>query len=372
MPKRIAAMSFSVHGMKKKSRGSWYRIENKADLSQVHIYADIGSGGITAKGFLADLADVQGPLEIHLNSGGGEVFDGLAIYSALRQRGNVSVVIDSLAASIASVIAMSADEGMLTIAKNATMMIHDGFGMTIGNAADMRQMADLLDKTSDNISSIYADRTGRPAEEWRGMMKTEKWFSAQEAVDSGLADQVLPDIKNHISNADNNGYVKRDGKWVFDPDNDGDDDSTPSGDTDHDYWSADGKQLKPIPPDPDGKQGKPLTGSSATEILNWDGSAAMSAAANSEDPAAAYRAICAGKRAGDPAKQSTWALPHHAHPGDAPDEAGVRNALSRLPQTQGLVNEAAAKAHLQAHMSQISPHDDWNPSVIFGSVRGEE
>jgi len=87
----------------------------------------------------------------------------------------------------------------------------------------------------------------------------------------------------------------------------------------------------------------------------WDGPAAMSRAAASDDPAAAYRAICAGRRDGDPAVQSTWALPHHANPGDPPNAAGVRNSLSRLPQTEGLTNAEAAQAHLDAHMADINP-----------------
>jgi HK97 family phage prohead protease len=92
----------------------------------------------------------------------------------------------------------------------------------------------------------------------------------------------------------------------------------------------------------------------------WDGPAAMSGCAKADDPAAAYKAICAGKKSGDPALQSSWALPHHKHPGDPPNSAGVSNALSRLPQTQGLTNEAAAKSHLEAHMKVINP--DYTPA----------
>ena len=85
----------------------------------------------------------------------------------------------------------------------------------------------------------------------------------------------------------------------------------------------------------------------------WDGDAAMSRAASSDDPAAAYRAICAGRKDGDPAVQSSWALPHHKNPGDPPNAAGVRNSLSRLPQTDDLTNRDAAESHLQAHMDDI-------------------
>ena len=178
----------------RQGRSDWYRITNAASPSlpaELHIYDEIGYFGVTASDMLRDLAAVPGDLEIHLNTPGGEVFDGIAIYGALKAReGLVRVVVDSLAASIGSVIAMAADPGNLVMAKNATMMIHDGFGMCIGNEADMNEMAALLAKTSDNIASIYADRTGQPAGQWRAAMKAESWYSAQEAVDAGLADFV--------------------------------------------------------------------------------------------------------------------------------------------------------------------------------------
>ena len=85
----------------------------------------------------------------------------------------------------------------------------------------------------------------------------------------------------------------------------------------------------------------------------WDGPAAMSAAANSSDPAAAYSAICAGRKAGDPSKQSSWALPYKKTPGSAPNAAGVRNAMSRISQTQGLTNKQAAQSKLEKLMKQI-------------------
>jgi HK97 family phage major capsid protein len=91
----------------------------------------------------------------------------------------------------------------------------------------------------------------------------------------------------------------------------------------------------------------------AVDNAAWDGSAAMSVCAASDDPAAAYAKVCAGRRDGDPAVQSTWALPHHREPGMGPNADGVRNSLSRLPQTEGLTNGDAAESHLQAHMDAI-------------------
>lgn len=104
----------------------------------------------------------------------------------------------------------------------------------------------------------------------------------------------------------------------------------------------------------------------ALDESTWDGAAALSACASSDDPAACYRAICAGRKAGDPALQSSWALPHHQRPGMNANAAGVRNALARLGQTQGLTNAAAAKAHLQAHLdNQKDALDDITSAIGF-------
>ena len=102
------------------------------------------------------------------------------------------------------------------------------------------------------------------------------------------------------------------------------------------------------------------TRAASVDTSAWDGPAAMSGCAKMDDPAAAYNAICAGKKAGDPKLQSSHALPHHKAPGDPPNKTGVSNALSRLPQTQGLTNAAAAKSHLESHMKAINP--DYEPS----------
>jgi signal peptide peptidase SppA len=89
----------------------------------------------------------------------------------------------------------------------------------------------------------------------------------------------------------------------------------------------------------------------AVDNSEWDGNAAMSAC----DMAACYRAICAGRREGDPNERQSWALPHHKNPSAGPNAAGVRNALARLPQTQGLTNREAAQRHLEAHMREVNP-----------------
>jgi ATP-dependent protease ClpP protease subunit len=155
------------------------------------VYDEIGFWGITAADLVADLMTISGDLELHLNTPGGDVFDGIAIANALKQRtGQVKVVVDGLAASIGSVIAMAASPGQLVMMPNATMMIHDAWGLCIGDADDMGEMQQLLDQQSGNIADIYAARSGRPAADWRATMKAESWMVGQEAVEAGLADSL--------------------------------------------------------------------------------------------------------------------------------------------------------------------------------------
>jgi HK97 family phage prohead protease len=99
--------------------------------------------------------------------------------------------------------------------------------------------------------------------------------------------------------------------------------------------------------------GPPHFRAASVDNSSWDGPAAMSACSNSDAPASCFNAICAGKKAGDVNTQDGHALPHHKHPGDPPNATGVRNALSRLPQTDDLTNKAQAQAHLEAHLSTI-------------------
>lgn len=338
----------------RQGRNDWYSIKALATgPSQVSIYDEIGFFGVTAQDFINELNQVHGDIELHLSTPGGEVFDGIAIYNYLKNRpGTVSVVVDSLAASIGSVIAMAASPGHLQIGKNAQIMIHDGFGMGIGNAADMRQLADLLDKTSDNIASIYADRSGKPAETWRNAMKAETWYLGQEAVDAGLADslQGAPAVTNDWDLSIFNAAPYQPEPYTRKSDEDV---KCPScgkmNDSDAIYCDQCGAKLA-------GRTdiGNKLTNASA-DNSPWDASKAWSNGANSDDPAAFYAGICAGRKAGDKTTQAAWALPYKYHPGDAPNAAGVRAGLARLDQTDGLTNKPEAKATLESAMKKINP-----------------
>jgi Protease subunit of ATP-dependent Clp proteases len=169
----------------------WYRIQAKAgEKPALYIYDEIGYFGQSAKDLSDELAKLDtDELDVHLNSPGGEVFDGLAIYQSLKShRASVTVHVDGLAASIASVIAMAGDK--VIMAPKASMMVHDGWTMAVGSAKDMRKTADLLDKQSDIIASVYADKTGQPVEFWREVMSEDSWYNADEALAAGLIDEI--------------------------------------------------------------------------------------------------------------------------------------------------------------------------------------
>jgi len=150
------------------------------------------SWGVSAKEFaqvVDDLDDDVEEIRLLINSPGGEVFEGLAILNVLRNHdARVVAVVEGVAASAASFIACGVDE--LVMARNSELFIHDAWGLCVGNAADMRKLAEDLDHFSDNCASIYAAKAGGTVEEWRAAMAAETWYSAEEAVEAGLADSV--------------------------------------------------------------------------------------------------------------------------------------------------------------------------------------
>ena len=156
------------------------------------IYDEIDSWfGVSAEALAREIAALDDNRELHvrINSPGGNVFDGVAILNALRGHpGKVTVIVDSLAASAASFIAMGGDEVVMN--RDAEMMIHKASGLVVGGADDMRQQADLIDRLNDKMANIYAERAGGTVEDWLAMMASETWYSADEAVEAGLADRV--------------------------------------------------------------------------------------------------------------------------------------------------------------------------------------
>lgn len=154
------------------------------------IGADFWGDGVTAKGFAKDLAALGSisKLTVRINSGGGDVFDGIAIYEAIaRHSAQKTVVIDGLAASIASVIAMAGDE--IKIAPAGFVMIHNARSLTFGDAHAKRKAADLLDSVSGQMAGIYVSRTRNAAKTVREWMDAETWFTADDAISAGFADR---------------------------------------------------------------------------------------------------------------------------------------------------------------------------------------
>ncbi len=165
------------------------------DTAEILIYDMIGEdllGGVTAKSIKAELNKAKNAksIDVRINSPGGSVFDGNAIYNLLVQSpAAVNVFIDGEAASIASIIAMAGDT--ITMGINATMMIHEPWTITGGNADDLRKLADILDLHSENILDTYVARTGGDKRAIAKMMKAETVMNAQEAVELGFADIAI-------------------------------------------------------------------------------------------------------------------------------------------------------------------------------------
>ncbi len=178
---------------------SKFEIKAKGEKAEILIYEDIGEGwlgGISAKLF-ADEVKKLGKLKeinVRINSYGGSVFDGLAIYNTLRNNpARIVVAIDGIAASIASIIAMAGDE--ISIAENGFIMIHDPWMVAAGTADDLREQADVMDKIRDSLLDTYMSKTKSDRDEISNMMKDETWLNAQEALDHGFVDSLTGEVK---------------------------------------------------------------------------------------------------------------------------------------------------------------------------------
>ena len=182
--------------------GSQFTCEATAPReAAIHVYGSIGldwwGDGIDPTAFVkaVDALDVD-KIRVMVNSPGGDAFGGIAMANALRRhRAHVTVTVDGLAASAASMVAMGGDE--LVMGRNSMLMIHDASGLCVGNAADMAETAALLGKLSDSYADAYAEKARSDRESMRALMTAETWLTADEAVTAGLADRV--DVKAEAS-----------------------------------------------------------------------------------------------------------------------------------------------------------------------------
>lgn len=187
----------TIQNPKASAKNNWFRMQAKADSeADIFIYDEIGYWGVTAKQFVSDLkalGDVN-HINLHINSPGGDVFDGIAIFNALKHHGAaITVHIDGLAASMASVIAMVGNPVIMP--ENTMMMIHKPWGFAGGDANDMRDYADLLDKVESVLIPAYAEKTGKSHEEIAAMLDDETWLDGGECLALGFADQTLPAVQ---------------------------------------------------------------------------------------------------------------------------------------------------------------------------------
>lgn len=399
----------------------WFRIENNADSTDstdIYVYDAIGGWyGLYTDSFIRDLKAVSTKnINLRINSPGGSVFDGVTIANALRSHpANVTVYVDGLAASIASIIALSGDR--LVMMPQTSFMIHDASGSCYGNAADMEGMRDLLDKQSNNLAGAYAAAAGGTVQEWRDLMKAETWYTAEEAVAAGLADEVMPLPQKAAPEEETPVHDRMTASWNL---------------TAYRYAGRDhapepvmnlaaSQTLPAVEETPAAPEQAIATKADLDKITGGFGdidefyatvrslvreelttlfdSVAPSHSTSVED--GTWDAGAQEKRLPSPVPLATvkkiytyWdeeqvedgavpktacKLPHHFVSDDGTPGAasvnGVRNALARLPQTKGLTDaeRSAAEAHLRKHLAAFdSDEEDVTPADPVGETQADE
>ncbi len=177
----------------------WYSIRAsavRADAAEIFLYGDIGASwdeaSVTAADFVRDLNALKAStVTVRINSFGGSVVDGIAIHNSLRRfAGSVETHIDGMALSVASLIACAGDR--VFIASSGLYMVHAPWSMAVGNAAEMREQADVLDKFAAAMATCYARKTGKPEAEMLALLTSgeDNWYTAAEAVAAGFADEI--------------------------------------------------------------------------------------------------------------------------------------------------------------------------------------
>lgn len=174
-----------------------FKVKNDEKRATVYLYGTIGGdfwdddSSNTAKTFSKTLDELSPkPLDIRIDSCGGDVYEGFGIASAIqRYEGQTTAYVDGIAASAASYIAVMADKVVMT--DYSQLMIHDAWTYTCGNSSDLKDAAERLESTDATIAQIIAARSGMNVEDVRAAMDEETWYDAQAAVEAGLADEVV-------------------------------------------------------------------------------------------------------------------------------------------------------------------------------------
>jgi ATP-dependent protease ClpP protease subunit len=171
-------------------KADWFKVQAAADgESEILIYDYVGWPFNDPRDLISALAGMDS-VTVRLNSPGGDVFDGTAIYNALKShKGAVTTRIEGLAASMASVIAMAG--GKVQAYDNAMLMIHNAWVYSAGNQYDLREIADILEKIDGNILNAYYEKSKVGKRELTDMMKAETWFTAKQAKEKGFIDSIV-------------------------------------------------------------------------------------------------------------------------------------------------------------------------------------
>jgi len=188
--------------MEKSKTNSWYAMEQetvsegvKSSKAEIFIYDEIGGFGVEANQFIEDieaLGEVE-QIDLRISSPGGSIIEGNVIFNAIKRHpANVTVYIDGMAASMASVIAMAGDDVLM--ADNALLMIHNPWTVAIGDSEGLRKEADLMDKMKSSIINAYS-RSNYSTEELEELMNATTWFTADEAMEAGFIDGTIEGLK---------------------------------------------------------------------------------------------------------------------------------------------------------------------------------
>lgn len=187
--------------------------EEEQDRS-ISIYDAIGydywtGEGVTARRVASALRTLgAGPVTVNVNSPGGDMFEGLAIYNLLREhKGGVTVKVLGIAASAASIIAMAGDT--VQIARAAFFMVHNSWVIAAGNRNDLRETADWLEPFDAAMADIYVARTGADAKAIAKLMDAESWIGGSAAIEQGFADELLPSDQVGQGNAKAQAHAAR-------------------------------------------------------------------------------------------------------------------------------------------------------------------
>lgn len=175
-----------------------FRIEAKADHTEIDIFGDIGeswfSEGHTIQSVKNQIKGIKGNIVVNLSSLGGSVNHGLGIHDILSaHKGHVTVKIIGATASSGTIVAMAGSK--IEMSENALFLVHNAWTYTLGNADELRKQAEDLDKFDDRLVHIYTSKTGKSEEEIRSLMKEDRWIDANEALEYGFVDEVYQSLQ---------------------------------------------------------------------------------------------------------------------------------------------------------------------------------